>query len=1005
MAFRYDRRRDFYTDPTTLTAAMGSTAPKDDGVSYDRYKDVSADNTAMSSRKAGHRHTTSTTIIHSGGEAVSIGGLGRKAKGTSKHSGRADTHKSLGGSFPLFRRAKNNKLEGAAGYGEYGSDSHLPRFMVNKLRKAQSADRVTSTSIDGVTCSSGRASIASGDSVLCSPMSVGSASAMQNILELEEAKLLEAERKSQLRAVDSILSDEQKIAYVGLVYLLLVDIQERLNVQFKESQSSTASFMNFSRRLMRKMYAHICLSPEEQRMVEVLPRHKITAADMAQSLAAQGDTVYVEADQDLAVMHTASDDELIKALRGSCEGRSSDESTRGSHLGWLGLKMTPATEEADVYSQYSMLPAQTAEPDDKHQPIPSSKTSSRQSSASLDRTRLDMPVDTEASNEEVESHASNERRTSNDTHPLDYETLMSPKKIEPATANELDDLTLTKVNAEQPLAIDIRATLVLDMFLLLLSDEVYDSRGRYLLRRLSKELRYPWIETMKCERRVTQQLSLHDYAVDVTSATKNSTTSAVKERSGKNMKKRLVIIGLATVGGGLVIGLSAGLLAPAIGAGIGATLGAIGVANTGAFFGSIGGTALITGAATLTGSGMAGRQMTRRTRFAEQFEFIPCIDEKQTNLILTIPGWMGKADNGVFSFSTLHPINGDHCSLFWEAEALRQLGSSLRMIVGEVFSITLTQTLQHTVLPSLLGPLSIPMWLAKLGYVLDNPWSNACELAASAGPVIADLLLQRVQGQRPVTLIGYSVGARLIFYALLELASMSAYGLIEDVYLFGAPVVASEEEWRTAASVVGGRFVNAYSSKDWILSFFYRTTSLGRRSVAGLQPISGVNGLENVDVSEDVPGHNAYREVIPKLLQRLGTPVTSTDLHDPNEVSGDSENDRAMISELEKAAEMLEEHEKKRKNLWPWRWSFWDAGLNAPPASSEPSNQEISNPESAALAAVSSEVDEAARELAALGIDIKEVPSTMPALVVESSGRKQNEQNVHDKAEQIGNSH
>ncbi|KAJ1666197.1 hypothetical protein IW140_001776 [Coemansia sp. RSA 1813] len=1012
MAFKYDRRRDFYTDPTTLTAATGSTAPKNAGVSYDRHKGTRAEAVDISTSKTGRRYTPSTTIVHSGGEAVPSGGSGRQAKRSSKSSKRAGTRKGLGGSFPLFRRANNSKLEGISGYGEYGSDSHLPRFMVDKLRRVQSTDRAASTSTDGAACSSGRASVASSDSVLYSPISAGSSSAMQNILELEEAKLLEAERKSQLRAVDSILSDEQKIAYVGLVYLLLVDIQERLNVQFKESQSSTASFMNFSRRLMRNMYAHIRLSPEEQRMVEVLPRHKITAADMAQSLAAQGDTVYVEADQDLAVMHAMSDEELIKALRGSCEGRSSNESARrGSHLGWLGRKMTPAAEDTDVYSQYSMLPVQSTEPEpghtseDEHRSTPSSKSSSahssRRSSLSLERARLDLPDDKEASDNEAESHEPNESRTRSNTRSLDHETYMAPKSIEPATANEPDELTLTAVNAEQPLAIDVRATLVLDMFLLLLSDEVYDSRGRYLLRRLSRALKYPWVETMKCERRVTQQLSLHDYAVNVTSATKNTTTSAVKERSEKNMKKRLVIIGLATVGGGLVIGLSAGLLAPAIGAGIGATLGAIGVANTGAFFGSIGGTALITGAATLTGSGMAGRQMTRRTRFAEQIEFIPCIDEKQTNLILTVPGWLGKADNGVFSFSTLHPINGDHFSLFWEAEALRQLGSSLRMIVGEVFSITLTQTLQHTVLPSLLGPLSIPMWLAKLGYVLDNPWSNACELASSAGPVIADLLLQRVQGQRPVTLVGYSVGARLIFYALLELASMSAYGLIEDVYLFGAPVVASEEEWRTAASVVGGRFVNAYSTKDWILGFFYRTTSLGRRSVAGLHPISGVNGLENLDVSEDVPGHNAYREVIPKLLQRLGTPVTSTDLYDPNEVSGDSENDRVMISELEKAAEMLEEHEKKKKNLWPWRWSFWETGTNVP---SETSNRDRAKSESAALAAVSSEVDEAARELAALGIGIKEVPSTMPALVVESNGKNQHARAPHDK-EQTSNDH
>ncbi|KAJ2855590.1 hypothetical protein FB639_006215, partial [Coemansia asiatica] len=343
---------------------------------------------------------------------------------------------------------------------------------------------------------------------------------------------------------------------------------------------------------------------------------------------------------------------------------------------------------------------------------------------------------------------------------------------------------LTKVDADQPLAIDVRATLILDMFLLLLSDDVYDSRGRYLLRRLAGVLDYPWTQVMLCERRVTRQLGLHDYAIDVTTATKETAKAVVKERAQKGKKRRMVIIGLATVGGGLVIGLSAGLLAPAIGAGIGATLGAIGVANTGAFFGSVGGTALITGAATLTGSGLAGRQITRRTRFAEQFEFIPCINEQQTNLILTVPGWLGKADNGVFTFSTLDPLNGDHCSLLWESDSLRRLGSSLRMIVGEVFSITLTQTLQHTVLPSLLGPLSIPMWLAKLGYVLDNPWSNGCELATKAGPVVADLLLQRVQGQRPVTLIGYSIGARLIFYLLVELAKMNAFGLVEDVYLF-----------------------------------------------------------------------------------------------------------------------------------------------------------------------------------------------------------------------------
>ncbi|KAJ2472875.1 hypothetical protein GGI02_001277 [Coemansia sp. RSA 2322] len=1000
MAFKHDRRRDYFTDSTTLEAAMGRSAPENAGIRYDIRQRSSAEPTTVSPTTSAR--IAPPTIFHIDGDASAADSAtsGRAQRVRSGH-GRGRLRKGAGGgSTPLFRRAERELPSNARRQGDYGPDSRLPRFILDRLRSAEPGSALASSSAESLASESSRASVTSNDSVMHSPRSIGSGkSGMQNMLELEEAKLLKAERKSQLQAVDSVLSEEQKVAYVGLVYLLLVGIQDRLNVQHKESQSSTASFMNFSRRLMRNMYAHIRLSPEEQRMIELLPRHKIAAADMAQSLAAQGDTIMVEADQDLGVLHSASDDELIRALRSSAECRSSTESDRQpSSVPWRRAKKSHTKNDSEVYEQYLALPTDGFEPEAEYE----KELASDQDSSLLvtpdnaapmgDTTEfqasdgVDEPQTSRLSMNSLSRSSS--ARTSTSAR-LASEQLASPrlatqKSLESGLDEkgaEFEDMAVTKIEADRPLVIDVRATLILDMFLLLLADEVYDSRGRYLLRCLASALSYPWSDVMRCERRVSRQLSLHDYAVDVTSATKGTTELAVKERAYKGRKKRMIIIGLATVGGGLVIGLSAGLLAPAIGAGIGATLGAIGVANTGAFFGSIGGTALITGAATLTGSSLAGRQITRRTRFAEQFEFVPCINENQTNLILTVPGWLGKADNGVFSFSTLDPLNGDHCSLLWEADALRRLGSSLRMIVGEVFSITLTQTLQHTVLPSLLGPLSIPMWLAKLGYVLDNPWSNGCELAQKAGPIVADLLLQRVQGQRPVTLIGYSIGARLIFYALLELASMKAYGLVEDVYLFGAPVVASEEEWRIAASVVGGRFVNAYSSKDWILGFFYRTTSLGRRSVAGMHPIMGVNGLENIDVSAEVPGHNAYREVIPLLLQELGVSVTSTVLHDPNEAPGNSEDDRAMISELERAAEMLEEHDKKKK-LWARRWSFWNGSKSPSADASSPQSLPNTSPSAQDAASVESEADAAARELAELGICVKEVPSTLPALIL-----------------------
>ncbi|KAJ2529813.1 hypothetical protein IWW43_004689, partial [Coemansia sp. RSA 1935] len=135
----------------------------------------------------------------------------------------------------------------------------------------------------------------------------------------------------------------------------------------------------------------------------------------------------------------------------------------------------------------------------------------------------------------------------------------------------------------------------------------------------------------------------------------------------------------------------------------------------------------------------------------------------------------------------------------------------------------------------------------------------------------------------------------------------------------------------------------------------------------------------NFDVSDDVPGHNAYREVLPILLHNLGVSVTTVELPDLNEKLGDSEEDRAMISELEKAAGMLEEHEKRKKNIWPWQWSLWDSASSASSGQAAPT----ATHQSASLSAACEETDAAARELAELGINVKEVPSTLPVLVVE----------------------
>lgn len=159
-----------------------------------------------------------------------------------------------------------------------------------------------------------------------------------------------------------------------------------------------------------------------------------------------------------------------------------------------------------------------------------------------------------------------------------------------------------------------------------------------------------------------------------------------------------------------------------------------------------------------------------------------------------------------------------------------------------------------------------PIGLLKIARVVDNPFSIAKHRSEKAGKVLADAIINRAQGERPITLIGFSLGARVIYSCLMSLAERNAFGLVENVVLMGAPVPTSREDWKAIRSVVAGRVVNVYSGNDYILGFLYRTSSI-QLGVAGLQAVEGVTGVENVNVGHIVEGHLRYRYVVGMLLR------------------------------------------------------------------------------------------------------------------------------------------
>lgn len=484
--------------------------------------------------------------------------------------------------------------------------------------------------------------------------------------------------------------------------------------------------------------------------------------------------------------------------------------------------------------------------------------------------------------------------------------------------------------------IDIRWTVLCDLFLVLIADSIYDARSRDLLERVGAFLDVPWMEICRFEKRVTDALEMQE---DQQKEEFNE-DEHIETRRKEARRKRLMYIGLATVGGGLVIGLSAGALAPVIGAGLAAGLTTIGISGTGTVLGSTAASAIIGAGFAGTGANIGFKASSRRAGAVKTFEYRPLHNNKRVNLIITVAGWMsGKVDDVRLPFSTVNPIMGDMFSVLWEPEMLKSMGETINILATEALVNGLQQILGATILGALMAAVQLPLVLTKLAYLIDNPWSVSCTRADAAGLILADSLIDRSLGTRPVTLVGFSLGSRVIFSALKELAKKGAVGLVQNVYIFGCPAVVKKDDFLRMRTIVAGRFVNSYATNDWILAYLFRATSGGPGRVAGLAPIE-IPGIENFDVSKFVPGHMSYRTAMPRCLREVGWAVDAdefSEIEDPDPDNHESRQ-RQLIDEIEDARKELEQGGKKRrfalfgrtKAVEKKAWETYDERSNVP---------------------------------------------------------------------------
>lgn len=516
----------------------------------------------------------------------------------------------------------------------------------------------------------------------------------------------------------------------------------------------------------------------------------------------------------------------------------------------------------------------------------------------------------------------------------------SDVKVDPSKPTESDESAAASLSKlyppiDTPLAsLDDKTKILIihSMLLLMLSLEHYIGPSRVLLLYITSSLKLPLKILTEDEEKMAKGL--------LEAAKHMSGDAEAKKKVEENKDSRKWKVGLATVAGAALIGVTGGLAAPLVAAGVGSVMGGVGLGATAAagYLGTVAGSTVIVGGLFgAYGGRMTGQMMDNYARQVEDFAFLPVRkdgkdieqeDEKEAKKLaqkskqveksldtdsgvqnpqdgqsattpkthhfphhfkkegkedkagvedpaqrrlrvtIGITGWLTSKSEVVTPWRVLGH-GSEVFALRFELEALMNLGNSMSaMVSSAAWGYAKSEMIKRTVFAGLMDAMW-PLALLKVSRVVDNPFSVARSRADKAGEVLADALINKAQGERPVTLIGYSLGARVIYSCLMSLAKRRAFGLIESVVVIGAPAPSTTADWRVMRSVVASRLVNVYSENDYVLGFLYRTSSI-QYGVAGLQKVEGIPSVENVDVSESVSGHLRYRYLVGHILKKIG---------------------------------------------------------------------------------------------------------------------------------------
>jgi len=247
---------------------------------------------------------------------------------------------------------------------------------------------------------------------------------------------------------------------------------------------------------------------------------------------------------------------------------------------------------------------------------------------------------------------------------------------------------------------------------------------------------------------------------------------------------------------------------------------------------------------------------------------------------------------------------GDLHTVTWESKVLMNLTHIVSEVAAETTFHGTKMALQLTVIGAFVAASALPSALFTASKLIDDPYQIVIMRADEAGKELAKCLLQSEE-RRPVTLVGFSFGARVIYSCLMELArheqiweerqamysgngvssikkpavsedkrkddddsfeyTREPASIVEDVVFMGLPRTVDSKAMTTCREIAGGRVINCYTKNDWLLSLMFYCRAGAQ--TCGTHPIENVPGIENYNVTEYVKAHARYGEAVPEILQ------------------------------------------------------------------------------------------------------------------------------------------